>query len=220
MTAGGDAPALAVRGRVLSFDDDPETAGEAACTYLEDGAVLIEGGTITSVVDGADIPAGADVDHYPDHLVTPGFIDAHVHYPQLGVIASYGGKLIDWLNGYTFPEESRFADHEVAAAAAKLFFDELVRNGFTASAVYCTTHPQSVDACFEEAARRGLRTVAGKVLMDRHAPDDLLDTPQEAYDHSKALIEKWHGVGRCLYGITPRFAPTSSPEQLAWRRWG
>ena len=214
MTAGGDAPALAVRGRVLSFDDDPETAGEAAYTYLEDGAVLIEGGTITAVVDAADIPAGIGVDHYPGHLVTAGFIDAHVHYPQLGVIASYGGKLIDWLNNYTFPEESRFADRGVAAAAAKLFFDELVRNGFTTSAVYCTTHPQSVDACFEEAARRGLRTVAGKVLMDRHAPDELLDTPQEAYDHSKALIGKWHGVGRSLYGITPRFAPTSSPEQL------
>ena len=152
MTTGGDAPALAVRGRVLSFDDDPETAGDAAYTYLEDGAVLIEGGWIASVLDGADIPAGVDVDHYPGHLVTAGFIDAHVHYPQLGVIASYGGKLIDWLNSYTFPEESRFADRDVAAAAARLFFDQLVRNGFTTSAVLLH-HSPAVGGCLLRGSR-------------------------------------------------------------------
>ena len=202
-------------GRILSFDDDPASVGnDAAISYWERGAVVLEGGTIKAVgafdeISETRAPETELVD-YGDHLIVPGFIDAHVHYPQIDIIASYGAQLLDWLNSYTFPEESRFADKSVAARASKFFLDELVKNGFTTAAVFCTSHPESVDAFFEEAGKRNLRMIAGKVLMDRNAPDGVCDTAQSGYDQSKALIGKWHGKGRNLYAITPRFAPTSS----------
>jgi guanine deaminase len=208
-----------LRGRVLSFDDDPASVGhDAAISYWERGAVVIEHGTIKAVGAANEIydepaPDSEYVD-YGDHLIVPGFIDAHVHYPQIDIIASYGAQLLDWLNKYTFPEESRFADKSVAAEASKFFLDELVRNGFTTAAVFCTSHPESVDAFFEEASRRNLRMIAGKVLMDRNAPEGARDTAQSGYDQSRGLIDKWHGKGRNLYAVTPRFAPTSSAEQL------
>jgi guanine deaminase len=144
----------------------------------------------------------------------PGFIDCHIHYPQTDLIASYGTQLLDWLETYTFPTESRFADSEHAAEAAGFFIDELLRNGTTTALVLGTVHPQSVDAIFTAAGRRNLRLMAGKVLMDRNCPEYLRDTPDSAYRDSKALIERWHGQDRLLYAITPRFAPTSSAEQL------
>ena len=210
---------LALRGRVLSFKDDPAAVGAAtAIDYWERGLVLVDGGMVSAVGDfeqlQSKVPDGATIVDYGDHLIVPGFIDAHVHYPQIDIVASYGAQLLEWLNTYTFPEEERFADKSVAAAAARLFLDELVKNGFTTAAVYCTIHPESVDAFFEESSRRNLRMIAGKVLMDRNAPEGICDTAKTGYDQSKALIQKWHGQGRNLYAITPRFAPTSSAEQL------
>lgn len=219
MTAPRHEGALALRGRVLSFNDDPSIAAEKdAVSYWEKGVVIIDDGLISAVGDFQSIAPTLNnkiktID-YGDDLILPGFIDGHVHYPQMGVVASYGAKLIDWLNSYTFPEESKFADTSIADAAAKLFLNEATRNGYTTAAVFCTTHPQSVHSFFEEAERRDLRMIAGKVLMDRNAPDALRDTADDGYAQSKRLIEKWHGRGRNQYAVTPRFAPTSSPEQL------
>src|SRR6185295_17631792 len=151
---------------------------------------------------------------YPGCLIAPGFIDTHVHYVQTGIVASYGTQLLDWLDRYAFPAEIAFQDAAHAAAMAKVFCDELLRHGTTTALVFCAVYPQSVDALFAEAERRGMRVAAGKVLMDRNAPEALRDTAQSAYDDSKALIARWHGRGRALYAITPRFAGTSTPAQL------
>ena len=137
-----------------------------------------------------------------------------MHYPQIGVIASFGAQLLDWLEKYTFPEEARFSDPDYADRTAKLFLDLLLANGTTTAAVYCTVHPESADAFFAESSARNLRMIAGKILMDRNAPDSVRDTAQSGYDETKLLIEKWHGQGRNLYAVTPRFAPTSTPAQL------
>ncbi|MEL7149997.1 MAG: guanine deaminase [Pseudomonadota bacterium] len=189
----------------------------AAAQHDSRGAVLIRSGRIAEV-GGADAlraahPA-ADVVDYGDHLILPGFIDAHVHYPQTAIIASWGKRLIDWLNTYTFPEEMRFNNAAYAADIAERFFDLSLGAGTTTVASYCTSHPESVDAFFTEAQQRGLRAIAGKTCMDRNAPDALCDTATRAYDESKALIDRWHGVDRLSYAITPRFTPTSTPEQL------
>jgi guanine deaminase len=162
------------------------------------------------------LPRGTKVEDYGrDALIMAGFIDSHVHYPQAEIIGAHGAQLLDWLNKYAFVAEQRFADKRHARAAARVFLEESLRNGITTAAVYCTVHPQSVDAFFEESTKLGLRMIAGKVLMDRNAPAALCDTAQRGYDESKALIAKWHGRGRALYAITPRFAPSSTPEQLA-----
>ena len=210
MNTDVDSP-LALKGRILTFNDSPDNYD-----YWETGCVLIEGGFITSVGDASsvDVPNDAHIIDHGEDLILPGFVDGHVHYPQMNVIASFGAKLIDWLNTFTFPEEAKFSDKSYASAAAKFFLSEALRNGYTTSAVFCTVHPQSVEAFFTEAERLGLRMIAGKVLMDRHAPKSLLDTAQTSYDQSKELIDKWHNKNRALYAITPRFAPTSTPEQL------
>ncbi len=209
----------AIRGQVLQFTADPFLTGtESAHRFWSDGLVSIEDGVIQAVGPADDLMAGlgADVEvhHYPGRLIMAGFVDTHVHYPQMEVIASYGAQLIEWLNEYTFPAEGKFHDRDYALKVAQLFLDESLRNGITTSAVYCTVHPESVDAFFEACAPRNLRVIAGKVMMDRNAPDFLTDTAQSAYDDSKALIERWHGKGRALYGLTPRFAPTSTAAQL------
>jgi len=144
----------------------------------------------------------------------PGFIDAHVHFPQMQVIASYGAELLDWLNKYTFPEETKFLNAQHGRRIARLFLDEMVRQGTTTVAAYCSVHKQSAQAFFAEAHDRDMLVIAGKVMMDRNAPEGVLDTPQSGYDDSKALIAEWHGKGRQLYAVTPRFAITSSPEQM------
>jgi guanine deaminase len=199
--------------------DDPFLADPArAFVHERDGIVLIRDGLIQAAGPAAKItpmmPEGIAVDHYPGCLISAGFIDTHVHYVQTEMIGAPGGQLLDWLERYTFPAEQKFEDAVHAAAVAETFCDELIRNGTTTALVFCATFPQSVDALFEAAAKRNLRLIAGKVLMDRNAPGALLDTPQRGYDESKTLIGKWHGKGRALYAITPRFAITSTPEQL------
>src|SRR5690606_10118901 len=153
------------------------------------------------------------VDHRP-HLILPGFIDPHIHYPQMQVLGSYAGGLLEWLNSYTFVEEQKFADAAHAGRVASSFFDTLLRHGTTTASAYCTVHPQSVDAFFDEAGKRNMLMLGGKVMMDRNAPPGLLDTAQSGYDDTKAGIARWHGRGRAHYVITPRFAITSTPAQM------
>jgi guanine deaminase len=207
-----------LRGRLLRFAGNPfEIGAEAALVYDEDGALAMRGGMIVDIGSAAMVLADhpdAEVSHRGENLIAPGFVDCHAHYPQTGVIASYGAQLLEWLNTYTFPEESRFGDADYARAAARAFFDEQLRNGATTACSFCTIHPESVDAYFTEAARRGVRAVGGKVMMDRNAPETLRDTARTGYEDSKALAGKWHGTGRALYAVTPRFAPTSSEAQL------
>jgi len=208
---------LLLTGRTLSFSGDPAVEASSV-RYTEKGAVLVSDGNILwtgqAGEEPADLSAGAERHDYGDNLILPGFVDGHVHYPQIGVIASFGTQLLDWLKMYTFPEEARFADRDHADRTAKLFLDLLLANGTTTAAVYCTVHPESADAFFAEASARKLRMIAGKILMDRNAPQSVRDTAQSGYDDTKSLIEKWHGQGRNLYGVTPRFAPTSTPAQL------
>ncbi len=209
-----------IRGRTLSFLRWPDGADDAgAYHYFADGALLVRDGRIVAAGAHAEVAplAGAEarqVDHRP-HLVLPGFIDAHAHFPQMQIIASYGAELLDWLNTYTFPEETRFNDTQHGRRVARLFLDELVRHGTTTVAAYCSVHRKSADAFFAEAHERDMLVIAGKVMMDRNAPAGLTDTAQSGYDDSKSLIAEWHGKGRCLYAVTPRFAITSTPEQLA-----
>jgi guanine deaminase len=208
----------AYRAAILHSIADPAVVGvEHSYEYFEDGVLVIENGLVAQVGHAADLlPTlmGVEVTEYQDSLITPGFIDTHVHYPQTGMIASYGEQLLDWLNTYTFPTEQQFADKAHAADVAGIFLKELLRNGTTTALVFGTVHKQSVDAFFEAAERLNLRMIAGKVLMDRNAPDYLTDTAESGYADSKELIERWHGKGRLHYAVTPRFAPTSTPEQL------
>ena len=212
-------PDKILRGRVLRFLSEPQGIEDrASYAYDEDGAILIRDGLVAASGAAADIIAQAPdapvTDHRP-HLMMPGFIDAHIHMPQAQVIASWGAQLLDWLNTYTFPAESKFSDPAHATRIAGAFLDELLRHGTTTAVAYCSSHPASVDAYFEAAEARGLRMIGGKVMMDRNCPDGVRDTAQSSYDDSKALIAKWHGKGRALYAITPRFAITSTPEQMA-----
>lgn len=208
-----------IRGRVLSFISEPQDITDTASyVYHEDGAVLTENGLIKAIGDYARVveQAAADAvvtDHRP-HLILPGFIDTHIHFPQSQVVASYAAELLDWLNDYTFIEEQKYADEQFGEHIAERFIDELLRHGTTTVAAYGSVHPQSVDAFFRASERRNMRNIAGKVMMDRNAPAALCDTAQSGYDDTKALITRWHGKGRLDYAITPRFAITSTPEQL------
>ena len=209
----------ALRGRLLDLVDDPAEVGAAAShRYHHDGLLVIEDGRIAGVGDAsallARLPPGSAIDEYPRCLILPGLIDAHIHYPQTQVIASYGAQLLEWLHRYTFVEEQKFAAPAHAAAVAGFFLDELLRNGTTTAAVYCTVHPESVEAFFAESERRRTRMIAGKIMMDRNAPAALTDTAERGYRESKSLLGKWHGRGRQLYAISPRFALTSSEAQL------
>ena len=211
--------ARALRGRLLSFHADPRLVGAAAShRYIEDGVVIVENGHITAVGEASDLmrTVGPEmpVDDHRGRLILPGLIDTHIHYPQTRVIASYGTQLLDWLRKYTFIEEQKLRHQGHAAHIAGFFFDELMRQGTTTATVFCTVHPESVDAFFAESERRGTRMIAGKVMMDRNAPEGLVDTAESGYRDSRALLETWHGRGRQLYAITPRFAITSTPEQL------
>lgn len=208
----------AIRGAMLTFKKDPFFHDMSECmVYESDAIVVMEDGKIVQAGAASQIlPTLGDVPvkAYTDSIIVPGFIDSHVHYPQTEMIAAYGEQLIDWLNNYTFIAEQGFASKDHAAEVAEVFIKEQFRNGVTSSTVYCTIFPQSVDALFEEAAKHNMRVMAGKVCMDRNAPPELLDTAQRAYDESKALIQKWHKNGRAEYVITPRFIPTSTPEQM------
>ncbi len=209
-----------LHGAVLHFLADPgEAADPATWQYLDDGALRIVDGKVAALGPAADILAARKPDDaLHDHrgkLILPGFVDTHVHSAQVDVIASYGRQLLDWLNDYTFPAERAFVDPEHAARLAEIFLDNLLRNGTTTAAVYPTVHRASADAFFAAAERRNLRMICGKVMMDRHAPDYLRDDVAGAEADNRALIERWHGKGRLGYALTPRFAPTSTPEQLA-----
>lgn len=208
------------RSAILHCTANPTEVGtEQAFEYFEDGLLVVKDGIIQALGNAEDqialLDSTIEVEHHPDALIVPGFIDTHIHYPQSDMIASYGEQLLDWLNNYTFPEESKFADKQYASDVAERFIAELLRNGTTTALVFGTVHKQSVDAFFEAALPLNLRMICGKVMMDRHAPDYLTDTPETAYEDSKELIERWHNHGRLHYAVTPRFAPTSTSEQLS-----
>jgi guanine deaminase len=217
MTA--DSSVTAIRGALVTFSGDPFVEGIAATRrYESDAIVAMAGGRIVDCGPARDVaarlPAGTPVVAYANALITAGFIDGHVHYPQVPVIGAGGKALLDWLADYTFPMERRYADAGHAREAASVYLAENLRHGITTAAVFGTVHPVSADVFFEEAQACGLRMIAGKVLMDRNAPADLTDTAQRGYDESKELLLRWHGKGRLGYAITPRFAVTSSPAQL------
>ncbi len=209
-------PTVTITGNFLHCVDDPYTGGPDAVEYIGEGMMLIEDGHISALGPAAsiEVPPNAQQLSYQGKLIVPGFIDTHVHYPQVDVIASYGSQLLDWLERYTFPTESRFDDPAVAHDTATFFLDQLLANGTTTALVFGTVHRGSVDAFFEVAAKRSLRMICGKVLMDRNAPAELCDTPETAYSDSVDLIRRWHGRSRLGYAVTPRFAPTSSEAQL------
>jgi len=215
-----DNPPLALRGAALTYVDDPIRVGiDAAMRYESDAVVCMSDGKITHFGPALqvlpELRPDTLVENAPrDTLILAGFIDSHVHYPQMQIIGAYVEQLTDWLNQYTFVAEQKFASKEHAREVSKVFLHECLRAGTTAACVYCTVYPQSVDAFFEEAHALNMRMIAGKVLMDRNAPRALMETPRKGYDDSQSLIQRWHGKGRQLYCVTPRFASTSSPEQM------
>ncbi|MBV7536425.1 guanine deaminase [Duganella sp. sic0402] len=207
----------AYRGSLLHFVADP-AFNDQSHNWHEDGLLIVEDGKVQAAGDyaalHATLPAGTVVHDYSGKLLMPGFIDTHIHYPQTDMIASPSEGLLPWLESYTFPSERQFGDSQHAANVADFFLDELLRCGTTTAMVYCTVHPESVDAFFAASEQRGLRMVAGKVMMDRNCPDFLRDTAESSARDTEALIQRWHKRGRSLYAITPRFAPTSTERQL------
>ncbi|MDF1728326.1 MAG: guanine deaminase [Sulfitobacter sp.] len=210
---------ILLTGPTLRYRGDPMVQPwEEAVAIDTGGGLLVREGAIAEVGDAERLraahPQAREVAYGQDRLICPGLVDAHVHYPQTPIIASWGKRLIDWLNEYTFPQEMRLADPDYARALAGQYLDLTLAHGTTTVASYGTIHAHSADALFEAAQARGQRIVAGRTCMDRNAPEGLRDTAQSAYDESAALIDRWHGQGRLGYAITPRFSPTSSPEQL------
>lgn len=204
-------------GRVLTFRQSPFDVGPDAGDLIEDGALVVQGQTIQDIGSAQDMKSrypSAKIEDHRTKILMAGFVDAHVHYAQTGIIASWGKRLIDWLNSYTFPEETRFGDMGYATDVAQTYIDLATAHGTTSFCSYGTIHTQSVDAIFQAAADRNMRIWAGKTAMDRNAPDDLRDTATSSYDDSAALLAKWHDKGRNRYVITPRFSPTSTPQQL------
>ncbi|HEY4074196.1 MAG TPA: guanine deaminase [Herbaspirillum sp.] len=207
----------AYRAGLLHFRNDP-AFDEFATQWHADGLLIAGNGKVIAAGDysmlAASLPDGTEVQDFRGKLIVPGFIDTHVHYPQTDIIGSPAPGLLPWLNTYTFPAERRFDDSEHATEVADFFLSELLRNGTTTAAVYCTVHPQSVDAFFNRSHARNLRMVAGKCLMDRNAPDFLRDTAESGARETEELIHRWHKIGRQHYAITVRFAPTSTEAQL------
>nr|WP_145550625.1 guanine deaminase [Variovorax boronicumulans] len=210
------ASTKAYRARLLRFSRE----GEAL--FEEDGLLVVgtdadgvqrvrEAGPYRELIERhAQLP----ITYWPDRIIAPGFLDMHVHFPQTDIIGAPAEGLLPWLENYTFPAETRFAEAAHAGEVAAFFFDELQRNGVTTALTFCTSHPASVDAFFGEAERRGLRMMGGKVLQDRHSPDGVRDETEQSLLDTEALIRKWHNRGRLGYAITPRFAPTSTDAQL------
>ncbi len=209
----------AFRGSILHFLENPAYVEEEnSFDYFEDGLLYIENGFVKKCGSFETVsellPKGVEIKDYTGKLIMPGFIDTHIHFPQTDIIASYGKKLMEWLETYTFPEEKKFKDKNHSDNVADFFLDELLRNGTTTALVLGTVHKESVEALFEKAQERNQRIIAGKVMMDRNCPEYLQDSPESGYMESKELIEKFHKKGRNLYAVTPRFAPTSTDEQL------
>ncbi|MDS1139808.1 guanine deaminase [Pusillimonas sp. SM2304] len=217
--AGRPDEKTAYRAQLLYFAAPPgPDVDDGSTVYVPDGLLIVEHGRIVQLGDYAALSPGLEglpVVDWRGKLIVPGFIDTHVHYPQTDIIASPAPGLLSWLDTYTFPAERRFEDPAYAADVARFFLDELLRSGTTTALVYCTVHPGSADAFFAESHARNVRMVAGKVLMDRNCPGYLQDTAESGARDSEALIQRWHGQGRQMYGLTPRFAPTSTPAQLA-----
>jgi guanine deaminase len=209
-----------MRGPLLHCLGEPDK-DDAAIDYRPDALLWLQNGLVHQMGDYESMvseltPAQvATVEDCRQYLMVPGFVDCHIHYPQTEMIGAYGTQLLDWLNTYTFPVEANFKDPLKAASVAKVFINQLLNNGTTTALVFCSVHPESVDALFTEAQEHNMRIIAGKVMMDRNAPSDVLDTVQTSYDQSKQLIQRWHGVDRLQYAVTPRFAPTSTDAQLA-----
>lgn len=204
------------RGRVFTPVADP-FRGDASHSYIthDDGFIAVDGDRIVAVGVWTERPPNGDVVEVGDNvLITPGFFDTHLHAPQLEMIGSYGGHLLEWLNRYTFPTEAKFSDPKHAATIARAFFDELLHNGTLCALIFSTIHFEATDIFFAEAERRGFRGIIGKAMMDRNAPDALLEKAHTSYEQSRELLKKWHNRGLLRYAITPRFAPTSTPELL------
>ncbi|WP_042958909.1 guanine deaminase [Erwinia tasmaniensis] len=197
--------------------DTPQQLPEAA-RYLEDGLMLLDSGHIASLTEWEQgkhlLRPGERVLDYRGHLIVPGFVDTHIHYPQTEMIGAFGEQLLEWLNRYTFPVESQYHCAQHAAKMSAFFLEQLLSNGTTSALIFGTVHPQSVDALFAAASKLDMRLIAGKVMMDRNAPDDLTETPEESDRQTRELIARWHNKGRLGYALTPRFAPTSSPQLL------
>lgn len=208
-------------GDILDFIDDPSKGEEHSYRYFSPGVLVIEDGLVQQVGLEAEIlpellkqDPEYQIQRYTDRLIIPGMIDTHIHLPQTEMIGAYGEQLLTWLTEYAFPTEKKFSDEEYARKISQHFLDELLRNGTTTALVFCTVHPESVNAFFSESQARNLRMIAGKVMMDQNCPDDLSDCAETGYADSLALIKKWHNVDRLSYAVTPRFAPTSSQAQL------
>lgn len=220
-----DSPSLIlVRGSILHFLDDPGADDRSETwAWWDDGGLLIKDGRVQACGDWRTIEGGLDAAQrervqrfdYRGKLIMPGFVDTHMHFAQAAVVASFGRQLLDWLNDFTYPEEARFADAGHAQRTAEFVIDRLLAHGTTTASVFATVHTQSADAFFAAAWQRSLRMLCGKVMMDRECPDNLRDTAASAEKDSLALIERWHGRGRLGYTLTPRFAITSTDEQLA-----
>jgi guanine deaminase len=208
----------AYRASLFHLLEEPDPAQPALEGWHPDGGLLIEDGVVVAAgaweTIGPRLPRDVAVTRYADALIVPGFVDAHVHFAQLDMIASHGAQLMDWLTDYIYPVEARFADAALARRTADFFLDQLLRHGTTTALVFATVHKGSVEALFEAALARNMRLIAGKVLMDRNAPAGICDTAETGYQDSRALIRAWHGRGRLSYAVTPRFALTSSERQL------
>ena len=208
----------AFRASLFHFRNNAKSGILPPCEYIEDGLLLVENGRIREIGTfreiGKNLNPGIRLTDYSGRIIMPGFVDCHVHYVQTGMIASHGKDLLDWLHRYTYPEELKFIDKTFCLKTASFFFDELLRNGTTTSLALPTVHEQSVHALFEEAEKRDIRIVSGKILMDRNAPEGLLDSVEQGYRESSRIIEKWHGKGRATCAVIPRFALTSSDRQL------
>lgn len=209
----------AFRATVAHCTDDPFNAGIDALQTIDDALLVLNDGRVEALGNAQSLLddnryADVDVTDYRGYLIVPGFVDTHLHYPQTDIIASHGQQLLEWLEKYTFPAEKRFGDETHALESADFFINELLRNGTTSGMIFASVHPQSVDALFSVAEQRNIRVGTGKVMMDRNCPPDLQDTAKQGYEDSQRLIDRWHGVARLSYAVTPRFAPTSTDEQL------
>ncbi|WP_036480142.1 guanine deaminase [Myxosarcina sp. GI1] len=208
-----------IRSSFLDFVEDPFYQSESdSIRYVLDGLLVVEDGKIQALGSYESLKerySDAEIISYPDKLITPGLIDLHVHYPQTEMIGAYGEQLLQWLDKYTFPVEAKFKDAEYARTIAVFFLDELLRNGTTTAVVLTTIFPESVEALFTEAQSRKMRIIAGQMMMTRNAPDFLLNDASTAYGQIREQIQQWHGLDRLLYAITPRFAITSTPEELS-----
>ncbi|MBN1469801.1 MAG: guanine deaminase [Fusobacteriaceae bacterium] len=208
-----------IKGNIFNFNSE-STLKKIKYEYIENGAIIIKNGKIKEVLPfdfiDKEILKYADFEDFTNNLIMSGFVDTHIHYPQVDIIASYGEQLLEWLDKYTFPHESKFLSKDFSQETSEFFVQELFRNGTTTAMVFCTTHRNSVEAFFETANKYNLRMIAGKVNMDRNAPKLLLESKEDGIKNTKALIKKWHKKNRLNYAITPRFAPTSTEEQLKY----